>query len=190
VISVDVAFTGLPAYGEGLDAAAATFGRTGVGLSYYRPRPPMGEDVKPVKSYLILGIIKKRTGRDPLDPPPEVEADVMRTVSEEAAEALEEAFRTRRSQRGSIRRLLLAGAIELRDNARERIEQRQTGFMPTKRYEKKKAIFVRLPEDRVPAAWRNTTSRYGYPPPPLVKTGRLYESLSARWYEIVPRVPR
>jgi len=190
VISVDVAFTGLPAYGEGLEAAAATFGRTGVGLSYYRPRPPMGEDVKPVKSYLILGIIKKRTGRDPLDPPPEVEADVMRTVSEEAAEALEEAFRTRRPQRDRIRRLLLAGAFTLRDNARDRIEQRLTGYTPAKKYERKKALFARLPPGRVPPSWHNTTSRYGYPPPPLVKTGRLYDSLSARWYEIVPRVPR
>jgi len=192
MISVTVKWTGADRMRDGFAAAEETLRKTGVGLSYYRPRPALPEEtVKPARAWLILGAIQKRTNRNPLDPPRELENDILEMLHEEVGEAIEVAFNQNRPQRSRVRAAVLGGAKELREDAQYRIRHNATGFRNSERYARIKGIMMATPASRRRSPrYKHITREFGGRPLPLVLTGRLYHSMTERWYETEPRTPR
>lgn len=172
----------------GCDAVRETFERTGVGISYYRPRRAYpDETAKPPKAWMILNKIKKQTGHNPLDPPEDVQREIQSMLNTECEDLIVRAFETSRSQRSEVKRLVVGAAKDLREDAQERIRTDRTRFrsgsLAYLRY-KAKNYNYRF-EHRAPQ-FRHMTRRFGRVLP-LVVTGRLYDCMAERWYERAPR---
>jgi len=190
VIKVEVAWAGIGDVVAGLAAVAKTFERTGVGVSYYGTRPPLPSDKgRPARAQLILGAIRVRRGADPLDPPADLEREMLALLGEEVEDAMMDAYRTEHPQRDRIKKALLGGAKELREDAQDRIKNNSTGFKNSGKYAKRKAMFLNMPASQRAPQFMDATNRFGGSRP-LVLTGRLYDSMRERWYEIQPRQSR
>ena len=190
MIKVAVNWAGIGDVAKGLDAVATTFVRTGVGVSYYGPRPRLSSDRgRPARAQLILGAIRVRRGADPLDPPAELEREILSALNEECQEAMQIAYRSQHPQRERIKKVILGSAKDLREDAQDRIKGNSTGFKNSGKYAKRKAMFLNMPPSQRAPGFVDATNRFGGPRP-LVLTGRLYDSMRERWYEIQPRQAR
>lgn len=190
MIQIRVDWKGANYFAQGMDAVEKTFDKPGHGVSYYRGRPRLPSDRgRPARPYLILGAIRKRTGADPLDPPRELERELLEGLEEVVHDAMERAGTSRHPQRDMIRKALLGAAKNMREDAQERIAKGRTGYHNSPKYARKKAQMLRIPVAHRAPGFQDATSRFGGSRP-LVLTGRLYDALTERWYETEPRVPR
>ncbi len=140
MIGIKVDWKGLEAHARGMDAVARTFEKPGHGVSYYRGRPRLPSDRgRPARPYLILGAIRKRTGVNPLDPPHELERELLEGLEEIVHEAMDRAAATAHPQRDMIRKALLGAARDMREDAQERIARGRTGYRNAPKYARKKA---------------------------------------------------
>ena len=112
-------------------------------------------------------------GHDPFDYPPGDVEFVGSAIEEEVAEALEDAYRTGRSQKMRIKRVLDAGARHLRDAAKEQIEEGRLG----KNKHNYRLRKMRRVKDGI------YTDEYGNPPPYGVATGQFVKGIRNTFFD-------
>jgi hypothetical protein len=115
-------------------------------------------------------------GHDPYEYPPEDTEFAAKSVEEEIGEAIEDAYRTGRSQKQRIIRVLTAAAAHLEEAAREQIA---TGKLGTNTAGWRSAKARRAQRDPSPRRQSvvPVTTEYGIPPPYGVYSGRFIKGI-------------
>ena len=163
---------------KGLEAARLTLRNSGVAqVLVSRRKKIRGEKRKPLHGRAIANILRSK-GADPFDFPKDLENEISTGLLEELNESISVAFETARPQSSRMQRAVKGAGVLLADWSVENLKSGGLGNRKIPTGKNRDKYFKRM-QSLVSRGL--VTSKYGFPPPKGIYSGRFIEGIRPLW---------